>query len=338
MNKLRKRLVVLFIMLDIGAIACLLLAYGPNKRFKTFIVTTAMSTMNHKYIAKTLYSENTINDVLNDNKLEELDEQTDLSAIKIGTYETKNFETKEEEEILKKKNNEYYKLITKKENNKTFYITVIYDPSRVSLGVSSTLGVVGKTVKEIAKENNATIAINASGFEDYGGEGNGARATGSIIKDGKLIWTGVPNKWGGGLIGFNKDNKLILTKTSPQEAIKNGMKDAVTFGPFLMVNGKEADVRGNGGTGVHPRTIIAQRQDGIVLFITIDGNGNKRGYRGGVDFKEMISLLKKYKAYNAANLDGGASSILVMNNKIVNNPVGYGKTGERRHPNAWIVK
>ena len=52
----------------------------------------------------------------------------------------------------------------------------------------------------------------------------------------------------------------------------------------------------------------------------------------------MIKILKKYNAYNAANLDGGASSIMVINNEIVNNPVGYGATGERRHPNAWIVK
>ncbi len=338
-TRIKTWVILIFIILDIGAISCLILAYGPNKKFKNFLVTTAMATMNHKYLAKTIYSEKTINQVLKENTIIELDESTNTNAIKIGTYETKNYESKYEEEILKKdENNSLYKIIKHKENGKTFYITVIYDPSKISLALSSNPGVIGDTIKTIAKDNNAIIAINASGFEDYGGNGSGARATGAVIKNGKLVWNGKPNKWGGGLIGFNKEHKLVLTKESPTIAIKKGMVDAVTFGPFLIVNGKEATVLGNGGTGVHPRTIIAQRQDGIVLFIVIDGNGNKTGYRGGVNYKEMIELLNNYKAYNAANLDGGASSILVENNEIINNPVGYSNTGERRHPNAWIVK
>ena len=339
MYKIKKSLLVTMVALDIIAIGCLVLAYGPNKKFKNFLVTTAMSTMHHKYLARTIYSEKTINKVLKENTIVELDEDVDLDAIKIGTYQTKNFETEEEKQILKKKKgNDLYKYFTLKENNKTYYITVIYDPSKISLALSSNPGVVGETVKTIAANNKGVVAINASGFEDIGGNGDGSRATGNVIKDGKVVWQGKHSRWGNGLIGFNKDHKLVLTKESPKEAISKGMMDAVTFGPFLIVNGKESTVFGNGGTGTHPRTIIAQRQDGIVLFITIDGNGNKVGYRGGATYQEMIEILKKYKAYNAANLDGGASSILVIKNQIINNPVGYGATGERRHPNAWIVK
>lgn len=339
MRRIKKWVVVLFVVLDLGAISCLLLAYGPNKKFKNFLVTTAMSTMNHKYLARTIYSEKTINKVLKSNTIKEIDEEIDTSSIKIGTYETKNYESEYEEQILKKdKDNDLYKIIKIKGNMKTYYITAIYDPSKISLAEASNVGVTGDTVKNIAISNNALLAINGSGFEDYGGNGNGARATGAVIKDGKLVWNGKPNKWGGGLVGFNKEHKLILSKDTPEKAIQNGMVDAVTFGPFLIVNGKESTVFGNGGSGVHPRTIIAQRTDGIVLFIVIDGNGNKTGYRGGVDYKEMLEILKRYKAYNAANLDGGASSILVENGNIINNPVGYGLTGERKHPNAWILK
>lgn len=338
-RRIKTWVVVVFAILDIIAASCLVLAYGPNKKFKTFLVTTAMSTMNHKYLARTIYSENTINEVLKENTIEELDEATDTSAITIGNYETKNYESKYEEQILKKdKNNELYKIIKFKEDGCTYYITVIYDPSRISLAESSNPGVIGNTIKTIAKNNNAKIAINASGFEDSGGNGNGSRATGTVIKNGKIVWTGKPNKWGGGLIGFNKEHKLVLTKESASSAIRNGMMDAVTFGPFLIVNGKEAKVLGNGGSGVHPRTVIAQRKDGIVLFMIIDGTGSKTGYRGGAGYAKMIEVLKRYKAYNAANLDGGASSILIENDKIINNPVGYSSTGERSHPNAWIVK
>lgn len=338
-RRIKTWVVVMFAILDIIAASCLVLAYGPNKKFKTFLVTTAMSTMNHKYLARTLYSEKTIDEVLKENTIEELNETTDTSAIIIGNYETKNYESKYEEQILKKDvNNDLYKIIKFKEDNCSYYITVVYDPSKISLALSSNPGVTGETIKTIAKNNGAKIAINASGFEDSGGNGNGSRATGTVIKNGKIVWNGRPNRWGGGLIGFDKEHKLVLTKESPNTAIKNGMMDAITFGPFLIVNGKEAKVLGNGGSGVHPRTIIAQRQDGIVLFIVIDGTGSKTGYRGGAGYSKMIEVLKRYKAYNAANLDGGASSILIENNKIINNPVGYSATGERSHPNAWIVK
>ncbi len=331
-------IVIIMAILDLGAIGCLVLAYGPNEDFKEFLITTAMSTMNHKYLARTIYDEETINKVLRENTIIEIDEVTNPDEIQIGSYETKNYESKYEEQILKKDpNNDVYKLLKIKENNNTYHIAVIYDPSRISLAFSSTPGVRGEKVKTIANRNKALLAINASGFEDAKGEGNGAYATGVVIHNGKVVYRGKPNHWGGGLVGFDKNHKLVLTKKSAEVAIKNGMWDAIQFGPFLIVNGKEASIKGSGG-GVHPRTIIAQRRDGIVLFIVIDGTGVKKGYRGGASFKEVIKVLKRYKVYNAANLDGGASSILIEKDKIVNNPVGYSATGERFHPNAWIVK
>ena len=52
----------------------------------------------------------------------------------------------------------------------------------------------------------------------------------------------------------------------------------------------------------------------------------------------MIVLLEKYGAYNAANLDGGGSSTLVVKGELINSPRGYGYSGQRYLPNAWIVK
>jgi exopolysaccharide biosynthesis protein len=36
---------------------------------------------------------------------------------------------------------------------------------------------------------------------------------------------------------------------------------------------------------------------------------------------EMADFLEKYGAYNAANLDGGTSATLVVNNQVINSPV-----------------
>ena len=41
----------------------------------------------------------------------------------------------------------------------------------------------------------------------------------------------------------------------------------------------------------------------------------------GVDMDDLIKILQRYGAYNAANLDGGTSSVLVINNTIVNDPI-----------------
>ena len=121
------------------------------------------------------------------------------------------------------------------------------------------------------------------------------------------------------------------------QTIEKGLKDAVEFGPFLIVNGKSSKVKGNGGMGVANRTAIAQRKDGIVLFLVIDGRGANNSK--GISIEDMIKLLERYKAYNAANLDGGGSSTLVINHKLINNPKGfYGDEYQRYLPNAWIVK
>ena len=106
------------------------------------------------------------------------------------------------------------------------------------------------------------------------------------------------------------------------------------FGPFLVVNGKASFVKGNGGWGIAPRTAIGQRADGIVLFLVIDGRTTTSV---GADMDDLATIMVNYGAINAANLDGGSSSALVINNKIENKPVAAGKNGLRPIPTAWIV-
>lgn len=112
------------------------------------------------------------------------------------------------------------------------------------------------------------------------------------------------------------------------------MYNAVDFGPFLIVNGKSAEVSGNGGWGIHPRTVIGQRKDGIVVFLTIDG---RSASSIGVDLNVAIEIMERYEVYNAANMDGGASTTLVIDGKVKNKPVGWSSTRERQVPTAWMV-
>ncbi len=327
-KKLSKYTKILLI-IDAIAIICFFLVYGPINYFKNMIVTNALTSMSHKYFAYVFYNQEMIMEIVGENKIIETGETTDTSAIKITEVEKQDtYESIYEEQILKKdEGNDLYKIITIEETDYTAYISVIYDPSRVELVATKRMNG-GQYGTIIAQNNNAIIAINAGGFS-Y--SGRVMRPSGMYIEDGKIIYnsTGV-----GQMVGMSKDNILVLANITAEEAIEQGIRDAMDFGPFLIVNGVASEFKGNGGYGNRPRSAIGQRQDGIILFVTVDG---KRGLYG-VTMKELTNIFVRYKAYNAANLDGGGSTTLVVDGKLKNAPVSWNHTGQRGIANMWILR
>ena len=336
-NKKRRlkisKITILIFLLDLVVISGF--AFINSEKFKTFWIPTAMTTKSHKYLAYTLFDERTVNEVMSANYIEESTEDVDLNAISIkDSGGKKHYSNKYEKEMFEKDpNNEVYKIIRLEESKYKGYLTVIYDPSDVELAVSSKLGKMGESVNKLVKNNKGLVGINGGGFEDLDGWGNGSVPYGAIIQDGKLIW----NHAGGSkvLIGFTYEHKLWLTGLKPEEAIQSGMGDAIEFGPSLIINGKVAKIHGDGGWGVAPRSVIAQRQDGVVLFLCIEGR--LPGYSTGASMNDVIEILLRYKAYNAANLDGGASSTMSVEGKLWNKPSAGESYGGRTVSNAWIV-
>ena len=317
---------------DAIAVTVLFLLYGPYNGFRDWLITTAMTTMSHQYFATTFYNDETIDKVLKENRIIEPEGNTDISKIVI---EEKEYADEYDKEILDRKESDIYKLIEINEDKFNGYLVAIYDPSKIKVTVSKNIGYSGEYLVDMAKRENAVVAINGGGFTDSNGLGNGGDALGAVISNGKIIRNYGSSYYGGGIIGFTNDNKLYLGKISAYEAINMGIRDAVEFGPFLIVNGESAFINGNGGYGYHPRTAIAQRQDGIVLFLVIDGRSLKSR---GADLNEMVEILLRYHAYNAANLDGGNSSALVINNKIINHPINWDEREETRPiPDGFIV-
>lgn len=322
-----------FIVLDILAVAALFVIYGPWDGFRNFWITSAMTTMTHHYLAETFYTEETINKTISMNYVENIDEETNTEAIVFSDgADTGVYESEYEEQILKRdEGNDLYKVFSIKVNGSTAHVAVIYDPSRIHYTISSKINKRGQKLIDLAKEQEAIVTVNASAFARIGSK---LVPNGVTIKDGKVLQNATMSKRHG-IIGFNNDNVLVLMKGDADDAIAAGIRDAMSFGPFLYVNGVPAKISGNGGWGCHPRTVIAQRKDGIVFFIVFDG---RSGGHLGATMNDLIEVLTRYKAYNAANLDGGGSSTLIVNNKLVNNPGGWGYTGDRYLPDAWIVK
>ena len=305
-----------------------------NYQFKSFWIPTAMTTMSHKYLAYTLYNEDTVDKVMSENYVEQTSEEINLDDIIISDGSKRHYSNKYEKELFTKDpGNDVYKTIRINETKFKGWLIGIYDPADVDLAVSSKLGKAGQSVNKLVTNNDGLVGINGGGFEDLDGWGNGSIPYGAIIQDGKKVWY---HKGGsGGLIGFTKDNKMYLTNKKPEDAIKDGMEDAVEFGPFLIVNGKTAKIHGDGGWGTAPRSVIAQRKDGVVLFLIIEGR--LPGYSTGATLNDVINILVKYKAYNAANLDGGASSTMSIEGKLWNKPSAGESYGGRTVSNAWIV-
>ena len=316
----------------------LFLLYGPWDGFRNFWITSAMTTMNHRYLAEWFYSDEVIQKVLNSNEVVESGASTnpDLITIEKYTGDSTIYKNEYEKEILTNKDNDLYKLINISGKSYQGYLVAIYKPENISIATTKYLGTRGEAITTVAKRENAVIAMNASGFYDPDWNSNGALPHGTVIKNGKVVSDYQDANVGGGFIGFTNDNKFVLSKNlTAKQAIEKGYRDAVEFGPFLIVNGKSSFVKGNGGWGIAPRTAIGQRKDGIVLFLVING---RIPSSIGADMSDLCEILQRYGAYNAANLDGGSSTELVINNKIINRPVAGGTNGLRDMPTFWIVK
>jgi hypothetical protein len=102
-----------------------------------------------------------------------------------------------------------------------------------------------------------------------------------------------------------------------------GMADAVGGGPVLVRDGKPV-YRANEGFTVsqiaprHPRTAVGQLADGRLIFVVVDGR--QPGYSIGMTTYEMALTLTRLGAVRGMQLDGGGSSTLAFDGKVLNSP------------------
>jgi len=84
---------------------------------------------------------------------------------------------------------------------------------------------------------------------------------------------------------------------------------------------------------LHPRTFVAFDRDTTKLFLcTVDG---RQETSDGMNFSQMADFLLSLGAWNAINLDGGGSTTMVINGKVVNSP--SDRTGERPVANSLQI-
>ena len=186
----------------------------------------------------------------------------------------------------------------------------------------------GMLLTEMVAAEGAIGGVNGGGFYDGGGLGDGTAPYGFVFSKGTCR-SGFNEYWD--MAGFDYENKLVVGNMTYAEAVSRGIRDALTWGPPLIIDGNPVNV-GYGG-GLNPRTAIGQAADGTVLLLVIDG---RQPSSIGASYNDLIGIFMEYGAVNAYNLDGGNSAGMVYEGEIVNNMASI--NGERYIPTAVLVK
>ena len=160
------------------------------------------------------------------------------------------------------------------------------------------------TLKQLIDKYGGVGGINGGQYEDKNGMGIGGWPEGIVISEGKLRMGSKNGTYE--VYGLTNENVLVVGRMTAQKALDIGVRDAVSFGPALIVNGVAAKYSGAGG-GLNPRTAIGQREDGAILLLVIEG---RKTSSMGATMADLIKVMQEYGAVNAANLDGGMSSAM----------------------------
>lgn len=200
---------------------------------------------------------------------------------------------------------------------------------KVQLDVALAHDTIGKVeeLSSMAKRSNAKLAINGTFFDAYTKDSY-KTPYGWIIQGGKIKKDSSGDRKT--VFAYDKNNltELIAGVDFPDRYQQGGIEGALQVGPRLVVNGKvQLNVEAEGFrdpkilTGGGARSALGITSNHELLLVT----------SGGATIPQMAEIMKQAGAYQAMNLDGGASSGLYYNGSYLTKP-------GRELSNALLVK
>jgi exopolysaccharide biosynthesis protein len=324
-KKLKFKIVILFFVYELLFILITSPIYiykGPFTNLKKIVIGTIMGTQ-HQYFVTSFLSQDEINKILNTSTLSNHTDKVKLDNIKLDN----------------KKNSPIIRYDIHPDSGRyDGYLLEIPPSYKVKVAYTNKLGIQGERTSQMAKEHNAIAAINGGAFHDnnpnsYGG--SAAFAGGFVISDGNVVYKEVGVNDSCSVVAFTKPGKLLVGNYSINDLQKSNVSEALCFGPpTLIINGKgQIDDYDVATSGFNPRTAIGQKTNGTILFLVMDGRKNL--VKAGATLKDVQDELLKHGAWNATCLDGGYSSTMYYDGKVINNP--HGLTGERYVATALYV-
>ena len=175
----------------------------------------------------------------------------------------------------------------------------------------------------IAESVNAILAVN--------GDFYGSRQAGYVIRNGAL-YRSTENSGAEDLVIYGDGSFEIIRESEipAEDLAAGGARDVLSFGPALVENGEitvTPDDEVGRAKASNPRTAIAVIDDLHYLFVVSDG---RTAESEGLSLYELASFLQSRGVHTAYNLDGGGSSTMVFNGRVVNNPTSGGKGTKER--------
>jgi exopolysaccharide biosynthesis protein len=208
-------------------------------------------------------------------------------------------------------------------------VTISLLHPKIRLGVALAHNEIGKVddLNHMANENGAVVAINGSFFNAYT-ESDVKIPYGNVISGGEQKRKDLSDRRT--IFTFDKNNlvKLVAGTDYRERFGEFVLEGAVQAGPRLVKDGKVSlNVVEEGFkdpkilTGGGARSAVGITRDHKLILITL----------GGATIPQLAEIMKQAGAYQAMNLDGGASSGLYVDGKYLTVP-------GRQISNAIIVK
>lgn len=284
---------------------------GPSPHLRDQFVPSVMESSAGGVLAKWILSDEEIEAIMNSNKTQAFDEITDITLVNaMAAEQNKNNNAGAAVNELDPDGDgiEVHDISGPMYHGK---MLVIYDPSRIMVATIDDYNHngAGLTLKELIDKYGGVGGINGGQYEDTNGMGIGGWPEGIVISEGELRMGNPGGTYE--VYGLTKENVLVVGRMTAQYALDIGVRDAVSFGPALIVNGVPANYSGSGG-GLNPRTAIGQREDGAILLLVIEG---RKTSSMGATMADLIDVMLEFGAVNAANLDGGMSSAMWLNDE-----------------------
>lgn len=187
-----------------------------------------------------------------------------------------------------------------------------------------------ETTSSAAKRKGGILAINGGGFYM---EKGASRLIGNTVINGKLVepFNGYPGTLF--FTGINRSGQVIGTVPHKESDIMNlNPYQGVSFIPVLLKNGQKQVIPAEWKKTKQPRTIIGKYANDDLIMIVIDGR--QGDWSVGITLERLQDKLLELGVKDAYNLDGGGSSAMYFNGKILNRPSG---NNERKVVNNVVV-
>nr|WP_245640111.1 phosphodiester glycosidase family protein [Paenibacillus dakarensis] len=192
------------------------------------------------------------------------------------------------------------------------------DPNAMTMSLGRGKQGSTETTLQAVNRLGAVAGINAGGFAD----GNGGRhPLSTTFIDGHYVTGFQPSFKDLAFVGLNHSGQLIGGKfRNRQELDRLDPKFGATFVPVLIKNGRKVPIpsKWKSTPARAPRTVIANYKDDQLLVIVTEGY-NEKG-NSGATLQELQDKLYHLGVKDAYNLDGGGSSSLILNGRVINKP------------------